>query len=67
MFAPIIVSSNKKPASEWKWQSSGIGAQRKEERFFEPVEKVLWEFKNIHRVDIDDIDTRTWEGKRLRC
>jgi hypothetical protein len=30
------------------------------------VEKVLWEFKNIHGVNFDEIDTGTWSGKRLR-
>ena len=45
-------------------QSKGV--QRKNERFFDPVEKVLWEFKNIHGIDPDDIDTGTWAGKRLR-
>ncbi|UCH92233.1 MAG: transposase [Candidatus Aminicenantes bacterium] len=50
----------KKPSDQ------SIGTQRKDDRFFEPVEKVLWEFRNIHGVDLDDIDTRTWEGKRLR-
>jgi REP element-mobilizing transposase RayT len=43
-----------------------IGNQRKDDRFFEPIERVFWEFKNIHGVDGDHIDTRTWEGKRLR-
>ena len=45
-------------------QSKGV--QREDERFFELVEKVLWEFKNIHGIDPDDIDTGTWAGKRLR-
>lgn len=46
--------------------SQSKGVKRKDERFFEPVEKVLWEFKNIYGVDVDDIDTAAWEGKRLR-
>jgi REP element-mobilizing transposase RayT len=50
----------KKPSDQ------SLGVQRKDDRYFEPVGKVLWEFKNIHGVDLDDIDTRTWEGKRLR-
>lgn len=45
-------------------QSKGV--KRIDERFFEPVEKVFWEFKNIRGVDPDDIDTTTWEGKRQR-
>ena len=43
-----------------------IGVQRKDDRFFEPLEKVLWEFKSIHGVNFDEIDTGTWAGKRLR-
>ena len=43
-----------------------IGVQRKDDRFFEPVEKVLWEFKNIHGINFDKIETWTWSGKRLR-
>jgi REP element-mobilizing transposase RayT len=42
------------------------GAQRKYDRYFDSVEKVLWEFKNIYGVDFDEIDTGTWRGKRLR-
>ncbi len=43
-----------------------IGVQRKDERYFEPVEKVLWEFRNIYGLNFDEIDTGTWAGKRLR-
>ncbi|MCP4221612.1 MAG: hypothetical protein GY765_43710 [bacterium] len=43
-----------------------IGVKRNDEGFFEPVEKVFWEFKEIHGVAPDSIDTATWEGKRLR-
>jgi len=50
----------KKPSDQ------SIGVQRKNDQFFEPVEKVFWEFINIHGVNLDEIDTRTWEGKRLR-
>ena len=43
-----------------------IGVQRKDDRYFEPVEKVLWEFKNIYGVNVEEIETWTWAGKRLR-
>ncbi len=46
--------------------TQSIGSKRKDERFFGPVEKVFWEFKNFRGVDPYDIDTSTWEGKRLR-
>jgi len=43
-----------------------IGVQRKDDRYFEPLEKVLWEFKNIHGVNVEEIETWTWVGKRQR-
>ena len=43
-----------------------IGVQRKDDRYFEPVEKVLWEFENIYGVNVEEIETWTWAGKRLR-
>jgi len=42
------------------------GTQREDEQYFEPIEKVLWEFERTKRINKDDIDTRTLEGKRLR-
>jgi hypothetical protein len=35
-------------------------------QYFEPAEKIIWEFEEMHGIKIDDIDTVTWEGKRLR-
>jgi len=45
-----------------------IGAYRDgiDEKYFEPVEKVLKEFESMKRIDIDDIDVDTYAGKRLR-
>ena len=43
-----------------------IGVQRKDDRYFEPLEKVLWEFKNIHGVNVEEIETWTWVRKRQR-
>jgi REP element-mobilizing transposase RayT len=45
-------------------QSPGI--QRKDDQCFEPIEKVFREFKSIHGIEADNIDTTNWEGKRLR-
>ncbi len=42
-----------------------VGVQRKNDRYFDPVEKVLWKFKNIHGVNFDEIDTGTWTGKNV--
>ena len=43
-----------------------IGVQRKDDRYFEPLDKVLWEFKSIHGVKVEEIETWTWAGKRQR-
>lgn len=43
-----------------------IGVRRKEDLYFEPVEKVLWEFERMNGTKIEDINARTLEGKRLR-
>ena len=32
----------------------------------DPLFYFSWEFKNINGVDADNIDTKTWKGKRLR-
>ncbi len=42
------------------------GVQRWNERYFEPPEKVIWEFEKINNIKIDRIDTSRYEGKRLR-
>ena len=44
-----------------------IGVRRKEDLYFEPVERVFWEFESMRGIKVDRIDTGTWEGKRLRC
>ena len=43
-----------------------IGVRRKDDLFFEPVERVFWEFESMREIKVDGIDTGTWEGKRLR-
>ena len=50
----------KKPSQ----QSHGV--QRLDEHYFEPVEKVVWEFEKMKNIKIDDINTTTHDGKRLR-
>lgn len=30
------------------------------------MEKVFWEFEDKHGIKVDEIDTGTWAGKRLR-
>jgi REP element-mobilizing transposase RayT len=36
------------------------------DKYLEPVEKVLWEFEIIKGIKVEDIDVRSWKGKRLR-
>ena len=42
------------------------GAHRTDEKYFDPIEKVLCEYERMKEIDIDAIDTGTFEGKRLR-
>ncbi len=46
--------------------NQSIGTQRKEDVYFEPVEKVLWEFERINDVKVEEIDITTIKGKRQR-
>ena len=43
-----------------------IGVRRKDDRYFEPIERVFWEFEDSRGIKVDEINTGTWEGKRLR-
>jgi REP element-mobilizing transposase RayT len=43
-----------------------MGTQRQDDYYFDPVEKVIWEFEKKKGVRVDDIDTSTYEGKRNR-
>ena len=40
--------------------------QRIDDNFFDPVEKVIWEFEHMNDVAIECIDVTTYRGKRLR-
>jgi REP element-mobilizing transposase RayT len=40
--------------------------RRMDDRYFEPVEKVIQELERLHGVRLDLVNTRTYEGKRLR-
>jgi hypothetical protein len=40
--------------------------KRKDDRYFEPVEKVIQEFERKYEVNIDKIDVRTLAGKKIR-
>lgn len=41
--------------------------KRADDRCFEPLEKIFQEFEKKHKVRIDEIDIRTFKGKRLRA
>jgi hypothetical protein len=43
-----------------------IGTQRKDDFYFDPVEKVIWEFEKIKGLKMEEIDITTLEGKRQR-
>jgi REP element-mobilizing transposase RayT len=40
--------------------------KRVEDQYFQPVEKIIFEFQHKNKIKIEDIDRRTYEGKRLR-
>jgi len=40
--------------------------QRMDDRYFEPVEKVIQEFENIKGIKMEAIDVSSLEGKRQR-
>jgi REP element-mobilizing transposase RayT len=44
----------------------GIGMKRTDDRFFEPVEKIIWEFEKKIGMKIEDLDVSSFSGKRLR-
>ncbi len=44
----------------------GIGMKRIDDRFFEPVEKIFWEFEKKIGIKIEDLDVTNHKGKRLR-
>ncbi len=44
----------------------GLEMKRIDDRFFEPVEKIIWEFEQKIGMAIEGINVSTYEGKRLR-
>ena len=40
--------------------------KRTDDRYFEPVEKIIFEFQQKYGIKLEDIDTITHEGKRMR-
>jgi putative transposase len=44
----------------------GDGMKRIDDRYFEPVDKVIWEFERAHGVKIEDLDITSYAGKRQR-
>jgi len=48
-------------------EKDSMKRHRINDRHFEPLEKIIQEFEKKHKVSIDDIDIRTFKGKRLRA
>ena len=42
------------------------GYQRKGDRYFEPVEKIIQEFEKMHGIKLEEIDPVRFKGKRQR-
>lgn len=42
------------------------GEQRKDDRYFDPVEKVIQEFEKMKGINLELIDVSSLEGKRQR-
>ena len=40
---------------------------RTDDQYFEPLEKIYYEFKRKYGVNPDDLKTNTFEGKKLRA
>lgn len=55
-------------AEKFDRRTIGYSERRKriDDQSFEPVEKVFMEFEKKHKIKIDDIDIKTYQGKRLR-
>jgi len=47
-------------------EGDSLGVKRVEDLFYEPVEKVIWEFESKIGMRIEDINVNTHSGKRLR-
>lgn len=47
-------------------ERESVERQRVDDRYFEPLEKIYQEFEKLHKISIDDMDIRTFQGKRLR-
>ena len=62
----FIKSALKKFDRRTKPSDQSIGTQRTDDRYFDPVEKVIWEFEKIKGLKIDEINTHTLAGKRQR-
>jgi hypothetical protein len=43
-----------------------VGTQRTDDRYFDPVEKVIGEFEKIKGLKIDEVNIHTFVGKRQR-
>ncbi len=49
-----------------KSHKRSLESKRIDDFDFDPVKKVFYEFKKIHNIEADNLDTTTYYGKRLR-
>lgn len=59
-------SSLKKHNRRKRPSEQSVGTKRKDDHYFEPTEKVIWEFEKKKRMKLNKIDISTIKGKRLR-
>ena len=63
---PIVNTTVGRIIGDKEFSEKANESKRIDDFDFDPVEKVFQEFKNIHKVDVNKLDTSTHEGKRLR-
>lgn len=59
-------SAFKKYDRRLKLSEQSIGTKRNDDYYFDPIEKVLWEFERKRRMKLGELDISTIKGKRLR-
>jgi len=70
MYGPIMGSMEFIREAKKKYNRRGkpdaVKRKRKDDRYFEPVEKVIFEFERKHGIKIEEIRLETHAGKKLR-
>jgi REP element-mobilizing transposase RayT len=58
--------ANIKKRCERRSHPDAVQRKRKDDRYFEPLDKVIYEFEKVKGKKIDCLDLTTWRDKRLR-